>query len=128
MVKFEGHFHGFNDVLGYSMWPPLNEAGPPEAPRALPASGGMPPNAASEVIVLPWNDADALERCLSAQGNEIAAVIMEPIAHNAGTIMPAPGYLQAVREMTRQHGVVLISTRSCPDSGWVQAVHRSNWA
>ncbi len=108
VVKFEGHFHGFNDVLGYSMWPPLNEAGPPEAPRALPASGGMPPSAASEVIVLPWNDADALERCLSAEGNEIAAVIMEPIAHNAGTIMPAPGYLQAVREMTRQHGVVLI--------------------
>ena len=108
VVKFEGHFHGFNDVLGYSMWPPLSEAGLPEAPRTLPASGGMPPSGASEIIVLPWNDADALERCLSAEGHEIAAVIMEPIAHNAGTIMPAPGYLQAVREMTRQHSVVLI--------------------
>ena len=108
VVKFEGHFHGFNDVLGYSMWPSLDEAGPPDAPRTIPASGGMPPSGASDIFVLPWNDAAALEGCLAAHGGEIAAVIMEPIAHNAGTIMPAPGYLQAVREMTRRYGVVLI--------------------
>ena len=108
IVKFEGHFHGFNDALGYSMWPQLAEAGPPDAPRIIPASGGMPPAGASDTVVLPWNDIAAMERCLSAHGREIAAVIMEPIAYNAGTILPAPGYLQAVREITREYGVVLI--------------------
>lgn len=108
VIKFEGHFHGFNDVLGYSMWPPLAQAGPVDAPRAIAASGGMPAESARETIVLPWNDVDALERCLAAEGNDVAAVIMEPIAHNAGTILPARGYLPAVRELTRHYGVVLI--------------------
>ena len=108
LVKFEGHFHGFSDVLGYSSWPPLAQAGPPDAPAKIPESAGMPPADADEVIVLPWNDVDALERTLARQGPEIAAVIMEPINYNSGGIMPLPGYLQAVRELTAKHGVVLI--------------------
>ena len=108
VVKFEGHFHGFNDTLGFSMWPPLDEAGPPDAPVAIPASGGMPSAASDDILVLPWNDVGALERCLGAHPGEVAAVIMEPIGHNAGTIMPVPGYLEAVRDLTRRHGVVLI--------------------
>ena len=108
VVKFEGHFHGFNDALGYSMWPALSVAGPLDDPTVLPASGGMPESGLDDIIVLPWNDAERLERCLAAQGHEIAAVIMEPIAYNAGAILPAPGYLEAVRESTRQHGVILI--------------------
>jgi glutamate-1-semialdehyde 2,1-aminomutase len=108
VVKFEGHFHGFNDTLGFSMWPDLAEAGPADAPAVIPASGGMPPEAAGDILVLPWNDATALERCLAAHQGEVAAAIMEPIAYNAGTILPVPGYLQAVREITRRHGVVLI--------------------
>jgi len=108
LVKFEGHFHGFSDVLGYSSWPPLAQAGPPGAPAKIPESAGMPPEDADEVIVLPWNDADALARTLVARGREIAAVIMEPINYNSGGIMPLPGYLQAVRELTAKHGVVLI--------------------
>ena len=58
VIKFEGHFHGFNDTLGYSMWPDLAEAGPPDAPATLAASGGMPPWGATDIIVLPWNDLD----------------------------------------------------------------------
>jgi glutamate-1-semialdehyde 2,1-aminomutase len=108
LVKFEGHFHGFSDVLGYSSWPPLGPAGPVDAPAKIPESAGIPPADADEVIVLPWNDAEALERTLEARGHEIAAVIMEPINYNAGGIMPLPGYLEAVREMTAKHGVVLI--------------------
>lgn len=108
VVKFEGHFHGFNDSLGYSMWPTLDEAGPEREPTVIAASAGMTPGSADEVIVLPWNDVLALERCLRARGSSIAAVIMEPIGYNAGTIMPAPGYLKAVRELTAAHGVVLI--------------------
>jgi glutamate-1-semialdehyde 2,1-aminomutase len=108
IVKFEGHFHGFSDVLGFSSWPPLDKAGPPEAPARIPESAGIPPADAQAVIVLPWNDIDALERCLASQGPEIAAVIMEPINYNSGGILPAPGYLAAVRDLTARHGVVLI--------------------
>ena len=108
VIKFEGHFHGFNDTLGFSMWPPVSEAGPDDAPVAIPASGGMPPDAAGQLLLLPWNDAAVLEQCLNAHPGEIAAVIMEPIAYNAGTILPEPGYLEAVRALTRDHGVVLI--------------------
>lgn len=108
VVKFEGHFHGYHDYLGWSCWPPLDRAGDPAAPAALPESAGVPPELQQFVIVLPWNDAEALERTLRAHGHDIAAVIMEPVNYNAGTILPAPGYLEAARRLTREHGVVLI--------------------
>jgi glutamate-1-semialdehyde 2,1-aminomutase len=108
VVKFEGHFHGYHDYLGYSAWPPLDAAGPADAPIPFPESAGIPPELTQFVIVLPWNDADALERTLRAQRDEIAAVIMEPVNYNSGTIMPAAGFLQAARELTRDAGAVLI--------------------
>lgn len=108
VVKFEGHFHGYHDYLGYSCWPPLDKAGPEGAPTPYPESGGVPPELARFVIVLPWNDAEALERTIHAHAHEIAAVIMEPVNYNSGTILPAPGYLEAARQLTREHGVVLI--------------------
>ena len=107
VVKFEGHFHGYHDYLGYSAWPPLDQAGPADAPIPFTESGGIPPELQQFVIVLPWNDADALERTLRARGDEIAAVIMEPINYNSGTILPA-GFLQAAQELTRATGAVLI--------------------
>jgi glutamate-1-semialdehyde 2,1-aminomutase len=108
IVKFEGHFHGYSDVIGYSMWPPLSEAGPAEAPNSVPQSGGMPPAGAADVIVLPWNDLGALEQTIERHGPEIAVVVMEPINYNSGTLMPMPGYLEGVRELTRAHGIVLL--------------------
>jgi glutamate-1-semialdehyde 2,1-aminomutase len=78
VLKFEGHFHGYNDYLGYSAWPPLEAAGPVEAPHPWLESAGIPPAVQDLVIVLPWNDADALARTLRSQGDQIAAVIMEP--------------------------------------------------
>jgi glutamate-1-semialdehyde 2,1-aminomutase len=107
-VKFEGHFHGYHDYLGYSAWPPLDQAGPAEAPTPVAESGGIPPELQQFVIVLPWNDLPALERALGRNRSEIAAVIMEPINYNAGTIRPASGYLESVRRLTRDHGIVLI--------------------
>ena len=108
VVKFEGHFHGYHDYLGWSSWPPLDRAGAADAPTPVPESGGIPPALRDFVIVLPWNDADALERALRAHGPDIAAVIMEPVNYNAGTILPAPGYLEAARRLTEAHGVVLV--------------------
>ena len=108
VVKFEGHFHGYNDELGYSAWPSPDRAGAADAPTPVPESAGMPPNPAERVIVLPWNDVEALERTLAARGDEIAAVIMEPVNYNSGTILPAPGYLEAARRLTAERGIVLI--------------------
>jgi glutamate-1-semialdehyde 2,1-aminomutase len=108
VVKFEGHFHGYHDYLGWSAWPPLDRAGAADAPTPVPESGGIPPALRDFVIVLPWNDAGALARALRAHGDEVAAVIMEPVNYNAGTILPAPGYLEAARRLTEERGVVLI--------------------
>jgi glutamate-1-semialdehyde 2,1-aminomutase len=104
VVKFEGHFHGYHDYLGYSAWPPLDVA----PGSIVPESGGIPPELQQFVIVLPWNDPQVLERTLRERGAEIAAVIMEPINYNSGSILPLPGYLEEVRRLTREHGVVLI--------------------
>ncbi len=108
VVKFEGHFHGYHDYLGYSAWPPLDVAGPVEAPIPFAESGGIPAALQEFVIVLPWNDVAVLERTLRQHGDEIAALIMEPINYNSGTLLPARGYLEAVRQLTRDHNVVLI--------------------
>jgi len=78
VVKFEGHFHSHNDYLDYSAWPPLEGAGPADAPYPWVESAGIPPAVQDLVVVLPWNDADALERALRSQGDQIAAVIIEP--------------------------------------------------
>jgi len=108
VIKFEGHYHGVNDTVGYSHWPDLAKAGPPEAMRPVPDSAGIPPANAELVSMLPFNDIGALERCLRRDGHKLAALIMEPINYDSGGIRPTPEFLQAVRELTRQHGVVLI--------------------
>ncbi len=108
VVKFEGHFHGYSDTLGYSMWPAPSDAGPISDPVAVAQSAGMPASGRDAVIVLPWNDLPALERAVARHGAEIAAVIMEPVNYNAGTLLSSPGYLSAVRDLTASHGIVLI--------------------
>ncbi|MGZ8705618.1 MAG: aspartate aminotransferase family protein [Aeromicrobium sp.] len=108
VVKFEGHFHGYNDSLGFSFWPDLDAAGPAAAPLAVPESAGMPESMAELTLVLPWNDVKALKAVLDRHGEEIAAVVMEPVNHDSGKILPLPGYLEAARELTARHGVLLI--------------------
>src|SRR5581483_5100742 len=88
--------------------PSLADAGPVDAPAVAPSSSGIPGELAETLIVVPWNDPEALERVFAQRGEEIAAVITEPIMGNAGGIMPAPGYLEAMREITARHGTVLI--------------------
>ena len=98
-VRFEGHYHGWLDnvLLG------SDAAGDP-----APASRGQLAHHLDDAIVLPWNDNDALADTLAEQGAEIAAVIMEPFMCNNGAIAPRVGYLERVRELCDQHGVVLI--------------------
>jgi len=108
VVRFEGHYHGWSDAIHWSAHPALDAAGPADAPAVAPSSTGIPPELADTLIVLPWNDAEALERTFAARGDEIAAVITEPIMGNAGGLLPADGYMQAMRAVTAKHGTVLI--------------------
>jgi glutamate-1-semialdehyde 2,1-aminomutase len=108
VIKFEGHYHGVNDTVGYSHWPKLEAAGPAARPHTVPDSAGIPPANAALVTILPFNDVAAFERCLQEQGDSLAAVIMEPINYDSCGLRPTPEFLQAVRERTRQRGIVLI--------------------
>ncbi len=108
VVKFEGHYHGVNDTVGFSHWPKLDLAGPADAPRVVPDSAGIPPASADMVTILPFNDVSALERCLRSQAGELAAVIMEPINYDSGGIRPTHEFLSAVRDLTQRLNIVLI--------------------
>jgi glutamate-1-semialdehyde 2,1-aminomutase len=108
IVRFEGHYHGWSDAIHWSGHPGPNEWGSASAPTPAPGSSGMPAAVAGTLIVAAWNDTAALERIFTEHGSQIAAVITEPILGNCGGIMPAPGYLKRMRELTAAHGAVLI--------------------
>lgn len=108
IVKFEGHYHGWFDNVLVSVAPPLDQAGPREAPRAVPTSKGQNDAALEDLIVLPWNDPELLEQTLRARAHEIAAVITEPIMCNVGCILPQPGYLEKLRALCDELGIVWI--------------------
>jgi glutamate-1-semialdehyde 2,1-aminomutase len=108
ILKFEGHYHGWMDTALHSHHPTLEEMGPLESPRVAPGSAGQSANASQDVVVAPWNHIDILESLLDRHSGKVAAVIMEAVLCNSGCIMPRPGYLEAVRELTRRHGVLLI--------------------
>jgi glutamate-1-semialdehyde 2,1-aminomutase len=108
-LKFEGHYHGWYDpfLLNAHGHPP-EQMGPPENPSRIPDSQGIPPATFNDVVLAPWNDIAVLERVMQKHGHELAAVITEPIMANMGCIPPRQGYLQKLRELTRNYGVVLI--------------------
>jgi len=108
ILKFEGHYHGWYDETLISSAPGLDQAGPPQAPRPVLASGGQLASAGENIIVLPWNDSDLMRATMQSLGHELAAVIMEPVMCNNACIPPLPGYLETVRELCAQYGVVLI--------------------
>lgn len=108
IVKFEGHYHGWFDPVLISHHPAAEEVGPLESPRPVTESRGQVANAAENVLVLPWNRADLVKRALADRGGEIAAVIMEPVLMNSGGILPLPGYLESVQQLTQRYGVLLI--------------------
>jgi glutamate-1-semialdehyde 2,1-aminomutase len=107
VIKFEGHYHGWLDPLSVST-PGLPAADPasPSPLEPVPATGGQAESA--DVLVARWNDADELAAVLGAHGDEVAAVIMEPVAANGGLIPPVRGYLERARELTAASGSLLI--------------------
>ena len=108
-LKFEGHYHGWYDPFLINAHGHLPEQlGPPENPARIPDSEGIPPATFDDVVLAPWNDAAVLERVMQKHGRELAAVITEPIMANMGCIPPREGYLQRLRALTRDYGVLLI--------------------
>lgn len=101
VVKFEGCYHGHSDSL-------LAAAGSGVLTLGLPDSPGVPADTAKNTVTVPFNDTDATRQAFERFGQDIAAVIVEPIAGNMGCIPPAPGFLAALRETTREYGSVLI--------------------
>ena len=116
IVKFAGCYHGHVDSL-------LASAGSGLATFALPDSAGVPASSAAETIVVPYNDVPALEAVFAEQGGQIAAVITEACPGNMGVVPPQPGFTEALRRVTREHGALLISDEvmtgfRCSRAGW----------
>ena len=107
VAKVEGAYHGWFDLLFVSTWPPLAEAGPPERPLPTPGGAGLSRHAA-ETVVIPFNDADAAEQVLREHAGELAAVVLEPAMIDVGFIAGEPDYLQRLRAVTAELGIVLI--------------------
>ena len=101
IIKIDGCYHGHVDYL-------LTKGGSGIATFGLSDSAGVPEDFARNTLTVPFNDADAVRQTLEANVNQIACLILEPIMGNMGIIPPHDGYLQALREITREHDVVLI--------------------
>ncbi|HEV2431515.1 MAG TPA: glutamate-1-semialdehyde 2,1-aminomutase [Burkholderiales bacterium] len=101
IVKFEGCYHGHADAL-------LVKAGSGALTFGNPSSAGVPAQVAAQTVVLDYNDVTQVQNLFAEKGPEIAAVIVEPVAGNMNLVLPAPGFLEALREACTRHGAVLI--------------------
>jgi glutamate-1-semialdehyde 2,1-aminomutase len=102
IIKFEGCYHGHSDPL-------LIKAGSGASTHGVPTSPGVPEDSIQNTIIVPYNNIEALERVIFYEGGEnIAAIILEPVAGNMGCVPPAVNYLEKLRELTEAYGIVLI--------------------
>src|SRR5437588_3625935 len=108
LLKFEGNFHGYHDQVMYAIGTPADRLGPEDAPTVYPGSSGLPEGLDRNLVVVPYNRPDLLEEALRRHAHELAAVICEPVYYNAGCILPTPEFVDALRRLTRDYGVLLI--------------------
>ncbi|OWA33236.1 glutamate-1-semialdehyde-2,1-aminomutase [Saccharibacillus sp. O16] len=101
ILKFEGSYHGHSDSL-------LIKAGSGVATLGLPDSPGVPESLASNTITVPYNDLDSVKLAFEKFGEQIACIIVEPVAGNMGVVPPQPGFLEGLREVTERYGSILI--------------------
>lgn len=101
VIKFEGCYHGHADSF-------LVKAGSGALTLGVPTSPGVPPAVADLTVTLPYNDLEAVTRCLAESGQDVAAIIVEPVAGNMNCIPPVPGYLEGLRSACDEHGCLLI--------------------
>ena len=108
IVKIEGTYHGHHDAVMVSVKPPPALMGDRDRPTSIPYGLGYPANTPDLTRVVPFNDAEALSSLLEELRGQVAGVIMEPAMMNINIVPPVAGYLERVRELTRDHGAVLI--------------------
>jgi glutamate-1-semialdehyde 2,1-aminomutase len=108
IVKIEGSYHGHHESVLVSIRPGKDDMGPRETPASVEFGKGTPRAVTDLTLIVPFNDAEALDRLLAANAGEVAGMIMEPVMMNVGIIDPEPGYLDAVRDICSRHGVILI--------------------
>ena len=101
IIKFEGHYHGHADLF-------LKKAGSGVATLGIKQEGGIPTAVTDDTLVLPFNDPAALEQMVAEYKNELAAIIVEPVAGNMGCVLPQPGFLQLLRKLCTDNNIVLI--------------------
>lgn len=109
ILRFEGHYHGWFDLIAwnYCVMDPSKQ-GPRDNPPLQASSLGQPTASGADVFVLPWNDLDLIADLFKKHGDQIAAVITEPMMCNWGGILPADGYLHGLRDLCTRYGIVLI--------------------
>lgn len=103
ILKFQGTYHGWHDAVLLNVISPADRIG-----RQDPLSAGMLQSTLDQTVVVPYNDAEAVERALATHPGGIAAVVVEVIPHNIGVVLPEPGYLARLRELATAYGAVLI--------------------
>lgn len=108
VIRFEGHYHGWQDTVYWSNHVDPALAGPADRPRPVAAGPGVPLELAETLIVLTWNDPESITRVMAERGQEVAAIITEAAVFNTGCILPEPGYLELLRELATKHGAMLI--------------------
>ena len=101
VLKFQGCYHGWHDAVAMNVISPAEKVGTKDL-----LSGGILPEVAAATIVVEFNDAAAVERALT--DHDVAAIIIEPIPHNIGAVLPQPGFLERLRELATAHGTVLV--------------------
>ncbi len=118
VVKFAGCYHGHSDGL-------LIQAGSGATTLGVPDSPGVPTAVAALTLNLPYNDLGAVEDVFRRRGEEIAAVIIEPVVGNMGVVLPEPGFLKGLRALTRRFGAILIFDDLSPDFALATVVPRA---
>jgi glutamate-1-semialdehyde 2,1-aminomutase len=108
IVRFEGHYHGWQDTVYWSNHVDPELAGPADHPRPVAMGLGVPAELEETLAVLTWNDPDLFTRFMAERGHEVAAVLTEAAVFNTGCILPEPGYLELLRSETIRHGALLI--------------------
>jgi glutamate-1-semialdehyde 2,1-aminomutase len=108
LIRFEGHYHGWQDTVYWSNHVVPAQAGPASRPRPVASGPGVPAELENTLIVLSWNDPDSFVRVMQERGDQVAAVITEPVMFNTGCVLPEPGYLELLREQTEKYGSLLI--------------------
>jgi len=107
IVKLEGAYHGHHDSVQVSVYPAADEIGPRSRPNSVPSSAGIPTEIVELTVITPFNDLEVLAEILEAERGQVAGMLLEPVMMNAGVILPEPGYLEGLRELTSRHGVLL---------------------